>query len=69
MLDVNDRISIPLRELEFEFSRSGGPGGQNVNKVATAVHLIHEPSGIEVRMQDTKSQAQNREKAWKLLRA
>ena len=40
-----------------------------MNKVATAVHLIHEPTGVEVRMQDTKSQAQNREKAWKLLRA
>ena len=39
MLDVNDRISIPLRELEFEFSRSGGPGGQNVNKTNTRASL------------------------------
>jgi len=60
-LDPND-----VREM---ITTAQGPGGQNVNKVATAVHLIHEPSGVEVRMQDTKSQAQNREKAWRLLRA
>jgi peptide chain release factor 1 len=60
-LDAND-----VREM---ITTSQGPGGQNVNKVATAVHLIHEPTGIEVRMQDTKSQVQNRQKAWQLLRA
>ena len=66
-----EEVEVELDEADVKESitTAQGPGGQNVNKVATAVHLIHEPTGIEVRMQETKSQAQNREKAWTLLRA
>ncbi len=56
-------------DVEEHVTTSQGPGGQNVNKVATAVHMIHKPTGVEVRMQETKSQAQNREKAKRLLAA
>jgi protein subunit release factor B len=50
-------------ELEEIFARSGGPGGQNVNKVSTAVTLRHLPSGLRVTVQDSRSQAQNRKLA------
>jgi protein subunit release factor B len=54
------RLGIEPRDLVEIFTRSSGPGGQNVNKVATAVTLRHGPSGISVMAQDSRSQAQNR---------
>ena len=56
-------------DVEEHVTTAQGPGGQNVNKVATAVHMLHKPTGVEVRMQETKSQAQNREKGRRLLLA
>lgn len=63
------QIDIPESDVQMHITTAQGPGGQNVNKVATAVHMIHLPTGIEVRMQESKSQHQNRAKAWQLLRA
>jgi protein subunit release factor B len=57
------RLDICESDLEETFARSSGPGGQNVNKVATAVTLRHRPSGIIVTVQDSRSQAQNRKLA------
>jgi peptide chain release factor len=57
------RLGIPEADLEESFVRASGPGGQHVNKVATAVTLRHLPSGISVTAQDSRSQARNRQLA------
>lgn len=62
-------IAIPEKDLKVEFYRSGGPGGQNVNKVETAVRVLHIPTGLVAASQAERSQARNREKAVALLKA
>ena len=63
------KIEIPEKDLRFEFSRAGGPGGQNVNKVETAARVIHIPTGLSAGSRAERSQDQNRQKALSLLKA
>ncbi len=69
VIENDPEIEIKENDLSWHFTRSGGPGGQSVNKSSSAVELTHEPTSIVIKCRQSRSQVQNKETALKMLKA